>query len=288
MEENAVQRRIENIQTIFQHTQNTISENTDWDKLYAQLDSTEIEFRSIAYEAASMHFALLDLKEGTELKRWLQFNQGPAIPHAIQVHVGLGWALAQLQLAPEPFLSQLAPMLCYRVVDGYGYYEGTFRRRKSILSQQKPEFSDPVASNAYDQGLGRSFWYMAGGDISKVLTTLGSFPAERQGNLWRGVGIACAYVGGCTESQLSEILQLAGEYKPQLATGAVMATVSRSLAGYMPPAIELICKAWCKQKAEMLVIHHNPNNYKSEHIEGSVYTHWISGMENTFKQALFA
>lgn len=234
MTENRVAQKMEIIQKIFREVQDSYSETT-------QLDNYDIEFRGIAYEATSMCIALEDFKTGNELNRWNNFLKENKA-HATQIHVGLGWALAQNEISPIEILHQLEPEYRYRVCDGYGYYEGFFRRRKSILNQQQPEWNDSVATGAYNQGLGRSLWYINNGDINAAKHALEKFPAERHNDLWRGLGIAIAYVGGCNENSLKEIFEKAEEHKVDLAEGANRALHSRKQSGCFSADTELVCR----------------------------------------------
>jgi hypothetical protein len=221
-----------------------------------------------------MCVALSDLKSDNQLKRWLEFAQQSAL-HATQVHVGLGWALAQLQMDPLLFISALHPMMRYRVADGYGYYEGIFRKRKSVLSQQKPEWEDATASGAYDQGLGRSMWYLNNGNIEETKKLVERFPVERQRDLWRGLGIAITYVGGCSEEKLLEIVASADTYKNALATGGVMALVSRRVAGYVTDDAAIACRVWCNKSADEAGTLLQPDLLSSSYNLGNAYSSWL-------------
>ena len=274
MKENVVAQKMETIQSIFQNVQETFSETETLPELLRLCESFEPEFRSIAYEAASMCLGLNDLKANDNFKSFDAFLEAQHKLHDTQIHVGLGWAFAQQQINPEPFLNHFEPMMRYRILDGYGYYEGIFRKRKSILSQQKPEFTDPVASGAYDQGLGRSFWYLNNGNIDAAKALLEKFPKERWKDMWRGLGIAIAYVGGCDEVTLHDVLGKAGEYKAQLATGAVMALVSRGKADHVTTDAEAVVDCWSnKSLAKAVVAGMKPvDNYRQ----------WIAELEVLF------
>lgn len=239
---NTPAQKMEIIQTIFRDVQDNFPDSYTLKTLAEKLDSYEIEFRSIAYEAASFCIGLTDLETASDLRTWKSFLNEIGKPHSTQIHVGLGWAFAQKQIDPTSFFSQLEPMMRYRVLDGYGYYEGIFRRRKSILNQQKLETEDEVASGAYDQGLGRSLWYSNLAKIDEVKITIEKFPAERRKDLWRGLGIAIAYVGGCTEEMVKEIFEKAGDYKTDLTDGANRALRSRKESGCISADTELICQ----------------------------------------------
>lgn len=245
----SVAGNMETIRTIFRQVQDTFSGSAD----ISLLNSFEEDFRGIAYEAASMGLALADLKAGEELRNWNHFSQTQGRGYGIQIHIGLGWALAQEQTDPAPFLPALQPMLRYRVLDGYGYYEGTFRRRKSVLSQQGLNLEDATATSAFDQGLGRSLWYTCLGKPEEVKNAIDKFPAARQRDLWRGAGIAVAYVGGASVPLLQSVLNAAHTYRAALIAGAVMALVSRQQANYIMPDTALCCKTWTGKTATDLL-----------------------------------
>src|SRR5690242_18479711 len=108
-------QNMETIQNIFRDVQDNFPETYALQNLAQQLDTYEIEFRSIAYEAASFCIALKDLEVGNELSNWTTFLTEIGKQHATQIHVGLGWALAQKQIDPTPYFSALQPMMRYRV-----------------------------------------------------------------------------------------------------------------------------------------------------------------------------
>ena len=273
--ENTVSQKMERIQSIFREVQDSFSETTI-------LDNYDIEFRSIAYEAASMCIALNDFKIHQELSKWFDFIDKSGTSHATQIHVGLGWALAQNEINPAPILLQLDPMMRYRILDGYGYCEGIFRRKKSILNQQKPEFTDPAASSAYDQGLGRSFWYLNNGAIAGAKTMLHKFPAERRADLWRGMGIAIAYVGGCSEAVLHEIAIAAETYKPQLLTGTAMALISRHYAAFISEDTAFTATILISKSIEKIISMNEILRSSMELKSEDAYVKWIGQLELLF------
>ena len=108
------------------------------------------------------------------------------------------------------------------------------------------------------------------------------FSAERYSDLWRGLGIAITYVGGCGEVALQEILTNAEQYQTQLATGCVMATISRFNAGYIPDDTMIICKLFCNRTAKDLVANFKPISNLLSSNSDSVYQNWISKIEHSF------
>ncbi len=218
---------IEEIERNFREVQEHFSEFDSDSQLADRLNSYDITFRSIAYEAVSMCLALVDIKTESGLLRWKKFLESYGKLHVTQYYIGLGWALAQENINPLPFALKWSE----RVLDGYGYYEGMFRRRKAIQQQLLPEWSnDKQQLLVYDIGLGRSVWYAHKGDLTSVIKIVQSFSKERRPALWRGLGIAIAYVGGSSEYELAELANASGTLCSELAKGSEMAIVSRTTA----------------------------------------------------------
>ncbi len=278
----SVEGKMDAIQNIFLHVQDVFFESPEWKRHVAELESTDIEFRSIAYESASMSIALEDLKQGNQFTNWLQFLNDAALAHATQVHVGLGWAFAQQLKNPIAYLAELNSMSRYRVLDGYGYYEGIFRRRRSIINHVKLALEDSVASAALDQGLGRSIWYLNKGIIDDAKNMIEAFAVERHKDLWRGLGIAIAYLGGCNEETLRYIFSKTDLYKTQLATGAMMALVSRDSAKYISADTELVCKIFCNKTAEQILELNYSIKSNLDLKSDDAYAKWIEAFENSF------
>lgn len=203
----------------------------DESTLVSKLESYPVQFRSIAYEAAAMQFGLQDLKSKVHLLSWQQFCNNYAHMYSTPCCIGLGWAFAQQQLNPADFFRFTEGDFNLKVCDGYGYYEGFFRRRKSVVSREQPECFSALMCHSYDQGLGRSIWYSSKADVQLAAKTVNEFPDNRKPDLWTGLGIAIAYVGGCNQQMLEEILDIPGEYKSNLQAGAKMALATRELAG---------------------------------------------------------
>lgn len=272
----AIQQKMESIKSIFQQVQGIEISNDNWQVVFGQLNTTDAEFRSIAYEAAAMNAALKDLEQGGELNLWLHLaTSAEAVPHLTQIHVGLGWALAQQQVVPAPYLPQLNPIMRYRVLDGYGYYEGMFRRRKSIVNKQVSEFLSGTALNAYYQGLGRCMWYLNNGDVDATVSMLQSMEGDYQDDLWRGLGIAVSYVGGTDKSILDDILTKADTHKAELLTGAVLVAISRTNAGNVVNDTELVCHTWLQQSVNQIVTQYKPGNNTAE----NAYDKWLLEIE---------
>jgi enediyne biosynthesis protein E3 len=213
--------------------------------LAQRLAEMESEFRGFAFEGAAMSLALRDLLMPWRRNRLQAFLQGPGSAHIYMVHVGAGWALARLRRRVEPPLARLDPLLRWLAIDGYGFHEGYFHWQRFIERQATPKRLSGYARRVFDQGLGRSLWFVDGADVKKIPQTLAAFPPTRHADLWSGVGLGCAYAGGSALATLIDLRQAAGPYQPQLAQGAAFAAKARQRAGNPAPHTELACEILC-------------------------------------------
>ncbi len=250
-----VEKRIELITTIFHSAFLFADSQTDEQKLINYLEATEQEYISVAYEGAAMAMALKDFSLGETLKLWRAFLEGAGKKHRSQIHIGLGWAIAQSQTALNRFLDDIDEQMLFRVVDGCGYYEGVFRQKLLIKKPyaifeelSMPDYIDKIMTPYFAQGLGRSIWYKLNGNVTKIENALTAFSSALHADLWRGIGIACAYVGGCNKEQLATIFSLASVHQDQLIAAANWVAESRIEANSFTPDTELALKVWSNSK----------------------------------------
>ena len=215
--------------------------------LARRLDGVEASFRGFAYEGAAMGLTLLDLLTPWHRRRWSRFLAGPGAAHRYMVHVGAGWALARLGRRVEPTLARLDPLLGWLAVDGYGFHEGFFHWRRSLEAQVIPRRLSGYARRVFDQGLGRSLWFVGGTDVARIAAVVAAFPPERRADLWSGVGLAAAYAGGGDRTTLLALARAAGAAGPALSQGVAFAAKVRERAGNPVPHTELACEVLCGQ-----------------------------------------
>lgn len=247
---NEIVLRIDKIKEIFQRITVISTGQDDIKLLTVQLEDTENEFRSVAYEAAAMALALKDISTGNTLIHWRALMEGPGSKHTAQIHVGLGWAIAQQRVPVLSVIETLDPIMRYRVLDGYGYYDGIFRQRKTIMTRNIPDEMESKFLSGYDQGIGRSLWYTWKGDYEKISGIVKAFPASRHEDLWRGIGIACVYVGGYDANMLKQLLICSSNSHLQLPVSAALVSRTRINANALTPDTELACHIWCNCIAE--------------------------------------
>jgi enediyne biosynthesis protein E3 len=247
---NKIFSKMENIKTVFQDAKDFFMESKNTTDCIHYLEKTNLEFRSVAYEGASMALALKALSENDySLKDWNSFLSNSK-NQAGNIHIGLGWAIAESKPNDLSFLNSIHPMMLFRVWDGCGYYDGIFRQRQTIKNQIRQEYNIKADGNAYDEGIGRSIWYHCKGNVPRVVEMIHSFSSDRFADLWRGIGIASVYVGGNREQDLEQLFLSSEKYSLQLAIGAAMVAKARLQTKTITTDVELACKSWCKLNPE--------------------------------------
>ncbi|GLV53920.1 hypothetical protein KDH_07710 [Dictyobacter sp. S3.2.2.5] len=220
------------------------------EELIPRLNRVPQDMRSYAYEGAAMGLTGLDclLPRKQHLNAYIA---GPGAPHIYMVHIGAGEALALLRRKPEPFMARMDdPVLCWLVMDGYGFHKGFFSRRRYVDKQVVPAYLSSYARRIFDQGLGRSLWFLEGANIKRIAAAIAAFPADRQADMWVGIGVACTYVGGVGRSTVEALQRAAGPYAPQVAMGAAFVAKGRQLAGNPVSHTDLVCEIFWGLTAE--------------------------------------
>jgi hypothetical protein len=208
----SISENIETVVSTFQKGRALAESEIALDDLVVALDEFQPRYRSAGYEGASMGVAI-ERDDG-----WRTFNEKTKA-HETQVHIGLGWAFAEKNWPIERELHMVNQDLRTKVLDGYGYWNGLFRRRLTIRTQSIPLNITSDLQTGFDQGVGRAIWYVAKGEIAKVVNIINHFSDDRRPNLWQGIGVASTYVGGCSEELIFELKAIAGEFKSNLDKG---------------------------------------------------------------------
>ena len=245
-----VRQRLEQIGRIFLHGYHAALVEDRPDRLASTLDPIEWKLRGFAFEGAGMGLYLLDLLTPWRRDRLLRFLAGPGEPHAYMVQVGAGWALAQLGRRVDHAMRQFDPLLGWLAIDGYGFHQGYFHWPETVERQRFPERLSGYARRAFDQGLGRSLWFVEGAEVDRIAETIARFPRSRHADLWSGVGLACAYAGGVPAEAIEALIKFAGVNQPHLAQGVAFAAKARERAGNPASQTLLACRLICGMPAE--------------------------------------
>jgi len=97
----------------------------------------------------------------------------------------------------------------------------------------------------FDQGFGRSLWFVEGGNVEAIPQTISALPPKRHADLWSGVGLAATYAGGVSADELLVLRARAGAFAPQLAQGSAFAAKARQRAGNLIPYTDVATRALC-------------------------------------------
>jgi hypothetical protein len=195
-----------------------------------------------------MALAVLDRLMPGRGGRTCRFLAGPAAAQAYVVHVGVGWAVARVG-GLRGFWASLDPLLRWLMLDGYGFHEGYFHGRRFLATGAAPRFTGP-SRRVFDQGLGRSLWFVCGAEPGAIRRAIGGLGRARWADLWSGVGLACGYAGGAEPGAVAELVSAAGGYRPPLAQGVAFAAKARQRAGNPAPHTEEACRLVCGLTAD--------------------------------------
>ncbi|MFN0058954.1 MAG: DUF1702 family protein [Planctomycetota bacterium] len=244
--------RLEHIGATFVAGYHLALEARDVATLNAALTDVELEARGWAYEGAGLGLVLRDrlaLLRRRGRTHFAEFVGGLGAAHSYLLHVGAGWLLGKLPLRVDRYARRFDPIGRWLVVDGYGFESGYFHWRRDWQSGDRnyPARLPRTGyyAHAFDQGLGRSLWFVQGADPQAIRDSIELFAAPRRSDLWSGVGLACGYAGGVTRAELTQLLQLVGSLAPALAQGVVFAAAARARAENPSPATELACATIC-------------------------------------------
>jgi hypothetical protein len=245
-----VSHRMDYIQKLFLDVERSVEKINDLKDITALLNEEPPEFRSVAYESASMVIALRELGTKKTLQSWKEFRQTCSTEHSFHTDIGLGWAFAKTDLQPDNFLKSVNPVVKWMVFDGIGYYHGLFKGRSSVKKKIIPSGVEGESIKGFDQGLGRRLWYITKGDVIDLLHLLQGFNATRHADLWRGAGIACGYVGGCQEDNLAYLSSASGAYNSQFKLGIMLAAMSRIASHSINEDVRTACRIVCNKTIE--------------------------------------
>lgn len=196
-----------------------------------------------------MALALLDCISPYRRTRLEGFLHGPGFTHIYMLHVGAGWTLGRLPRFIDRFMASLDPLLRWLAIDGYGFHEGYFHFRRWMDGTRYPRRLTGYARRTFDQGFGRSLWFVEGADISRIAEVIDAFPDYRRGDLWSGAGLACAYAGPASRAALEEFRSRAAPHLSHVAQGIAFAAQARQRAGNPAPHTELACQIVCGMPA---------------------------------------
>ncbi len=203
------------------------------------------EFRGFAFEGAAMGLVIADFLHPFRASGLQSFLDGPGKQHDYIIHIGAGWGLARLPVRFERATANMDPFQRWLAMDGYGFHQGFFHRPRFIDRREEPKHLSAYGRCAFDQGLGRSLWFVKAGHVGRITAAIAEFPLSRRPHLWSGVGLASAYAGGVGRAELMALREACGGFLPQLRQGIAFAAKTRQHAGNPAEWTALACEAVC-------------------------------------------
>jgi enediyne biosynthesis protein E3 len=240
----AARPRLEEVGRTFVRGYRAALEDDDPGTIEQALAGVDCELRGFAYEGAAMGVTLRDMLSPWRSSRLDRLLAGPGSSHVYMVHVGAGWALARLRRPPRATL-RLDPLLRWLALDGYGFHQGYFRPARHLRACVVPAAFTDYAARAFDQGLGRSLWFVEAAEPEAIAAAIHRFAPARQPDLWSGVGLAGAYAGGADASVLPRLADADAHAPGELAQGAAFAAAARQRAGNPAAHTDLACRMLC-------------------------------------------
>ncbi|MEV0401511.1 DUF1702 family protein [Actinoallomurus sp. NPDC050550] len=203
------------------------------------------DLRGFAYEGVTMAFTVLDAMGPRRGRRTRDLLLGPGRSHIFLAYIGIGFAMARL---PRPLWKKVLPDLgdipyhptmSWLAVDGYGFDRAYFDTDRFVGRQERPRPYPWLGMPEYfhraaDQGIGRALWFIHAADVPAVAAAVERFDVSRRPDLWSGVGLAATFAGGAGRAALADLKERAGQYRPELAQGAVFAAKARDYSGAVP------------------------------------------------------
>ncbi|MGI5186203.1 DUF1702 family protein [Dactylosporangium sp. CA-152071] len=214
-------------------------------ELVQRLELVEPEMRGFAYEGATMAVTVLDAMAGGRGRRAQALLSGPAVPHTFLTYIGIGFAMARLprplwkRILPDLTGTPYYPTMSWLAVDGYGFDRAYFQTERWVTRQERLapypwQGGADYFPRACDQGIGRALWFIHGGQVPDVVAAVRRFAADRQADLWSGVGLAATFAGGADAAGLAALRRGAGEHWTHVAQGSVFAAKARVFSGFEP------------------------------------------------------
>jgi enediyne biosynthesis protein E3 len=213
------------------------------------LNRVELTYRGFALEGIAMALTMLGYITPWRRQRFDQLLRHCGDEHLYMALIGAGWAVARLRRPLGPILSRCDALLGWLVADGMGFHEGYFKWRRFVLRGERPASLHGYALRAFDQGLGRSIWFVGGADAQRISHLAETFALSRRADLWSGIGLAAAYAGGIKHEGLITLGRLAASNASALAQGAVFAAKTRDRAGNIASHTDAACQILCGMTA---------------------------------------
>jgi hypothetical protein len=259
---------------------NLVIERRGINEVEDALNEVEPDLSGFAFEGASMALCLLDMLSIRPF-RFSQLLNGPGQQYKHLCWVGSGWACARLsqlhfRLRKKFFLTD--PLLSMLAYDGWGFHEGYFFSSRYLKSCRTPTTRlKAYARRVFDQGFGRSLWFVGGANPSAIKSMISRYAFERQADLWSGIGLACAYAGGTDHLGMESLLAIHPALLPHLRQGVAFGAAARVHSHNVTEDTVFAAKTLCASTPEELA-----ECTEVAQARSSDYRQWRSDIQQCF------
>jgi len=205
------------------------------------------EFEGFAWAGAGMGLGVFDAFFPQSPSRVQQLATRVA-PNRFMIHLGAGWAIAGIQdlrYDEGSFAQNGDESLRWIPLVGYGAHNVYFHWAHYVEDRLIPKGLSTGGRRLFDEGVGLALWLGEGANAERASARVAEFQAERQMDVWTGLGFGCAYAGVAEKTSLHYLREACGPFLPYLAEGAAMAARSRHTAGIPTDYTEMACQRLC-------------------------------------------
>jgi len=267
------EKRLELVAKVVIAGYNTALETGFTSDLLIHQEMVSRELRGFFTEGIGMGLFTLDLFSITQKSRFWSFVETKGINHKYMSYIGAGIACGVFKRhSIRNFLKKASPTSGLLLLNGIGFYYAYFKLGKAVDNFFIPKnlSQDKFYIECYDNGMGRAFWFINGGNPDKIASMISTFPNDRQGAIWAGIGLAATYAGGVEKSKIQKLTSLAGKHSNRLGEGSVLATHTRDLAGnpHKTDATEIILTGRSAKECQNFAIQVNERLNNQRFIDG--------------------
>jgi hypothetical protein len=126
-------------------------------------------------------------------------------------------------------------------MDGFGFHHGYFGAAGGQAPLDVPDRLRGYARRAFDQGLGRSLWFVHCADVARIRHAIARAGEARRADLWSGVALAATYAGPVDHRSAVALRAAGAGHSDALAQGAVFGATARVRGGNATPETEIAC-----------------------------------------------
>ena len=239
VKDEASEKHLIQIGSSFLNGYHAILKYKNFDEVLIISEQEDTYYKGFFFEGIGMGLILKDYLSLFQKNNFLKFlhlnNQ-----HKYMLNVGIGWAFARLPFVSiEKEIKKYDPLLSSLILDGYGFHQSYFYKRKYIDNIVLPKKLSDEALHVYFQGVGRALWFICGLDVELIFSNIKKFPIKFQDDLWAGIGLAATYAGKVSVEEL-EYLKEKSEYSLfSLQQGCSFAAGARKLSNLVNDYTEL-------------------------------------------------